>query len=323
MAQQVENSPIATIKVKQLVESGDRALAKGALDKAADAYSRLIQKEPNQALYHCKLGRVLLRQGEINAAERCFNQALSLNAVSHLGLYGMAQVAAARQNWEIAVEKYQQLIQMKPSHVAAVYQDLGIALSYLERWDDAIEIYQQLIQIDSNNYRYHQALGGSLSAASRHSAAIDSYQKAAQLNPKHFDAYYRLGEACFKADRPEAAAKAFNQALKLNEKLFNADKIAALSCEAAGFNEQAAVHWQRFIQKNPQSVLVTLIEKAKPQSLAELAKLAPDQLSQRLIQSQDELAQENELLLLQLHQVQEELEFYFLKNKKLESQITD
>ena len=76
---------------------------------------------------------MLLRQGEIDAAERCFQQALILNAQSHLGLYGLAQVAAARAQWEDAITGYQKLLELTPGFAAAIYNDLEIAYEQLEK----------------------------------------------------------------------------------------------------------------------------------------------------------------------------------------------
>lgn len=118
--------------VNQWVTAGDRALATGKLMEAADAYAHAIQQAPNTASYHAKFGKALLRQGQVDEAERCFIQSLNLNPQSHLGLHGIAQVAAARANWPEAIERYQYLLTLEPGFAAGVREDLEIATKLLE-----------------------------------------------------------------------------------------------------------------------------------------------------------------------------------------------
>lgn len=83
-------------------------------------------------------------------------------------------------------------------------------------------------------------------------------------------------------------------ALQTNKELLAKEKAALTQANAALQSEKAQAQ-QQFAQQNAQLTQVT-------KTSAEVT----------------ELKQENELLLLQLHQVQEELEHYFLRNQELE-----
>ena len=285
MAQKTKDIQVAKMNVEQQIKEGDRLLAAGELEKAADAYALAIQQEPNRPLHHCKLGRVLLQQGRVDTAKRCFEQAVSLNAESHLGLYGIAKVAATRKRWEKAIESYQKLIELKPSWLAAVYRDLGLALCQMKRWEEAITCHQKLVQIDKNNYHHHQALGDTLSAVHRYSEAISSYQRVVTLKPNYFWSYYNLGKVFFKVDRFRESALSFESAHSINRDFFDCYGLAALACELAGLKEKALKYWQGFIEEREDSFLSTICNQAR-----------------------EEPNKENKLLLLQLHQAQEKLE---------------
>ena len=113
------------------IEEGDRFLTTNKFQQAADAYAQAIKQEPNKPPFHFKLGKALLQQGQVDAAERCFQQALTLNAQSHLGLYGMAQVTAHRAQWQDAIQRYQHLLTLTPSFETSVYRDLAYAYGQL------------------------------------------------------------------------------------------------------------------------------------------------------------------------------------------------
>ena len=316
MAQRGKGAQVATVDVVALVQEGIRLLAAQEPKKAEALFIQAVEQEPDKLSHQYHLGRSLLSQSKVDAAERCFERMMGLNSESHLGLYGTAQVALAREQWDAAIEGYRQLIAMEPKWVASVYQDLGSLLSKRRRWQESIECYQQLVQTAPNNYLYHQDLGNTLFDARQYLGAVESYQSAIHLSPNHFHLYCSLGQTFFKLDRLEDAANSFKRALQINEELFNLDGTAAIACEAIGFRTQASVHWRRFLQREPKSTLADLFRESKD----ELSQSVLEQKNnaQKTAQRQADFSKENELLLLQLHQVQEEIEVYFKKNKQLE-----
>lgn len=126
-----------TIDSNASVKEVSLLVSAGKLEQALDACVRLVQQDPNKPLHHCNLGEIFMQQGLLDQAERCFMQALDLNAMSHLGLYGIAKIAAAKEQWEEAIIGYQQLITLQPRFIEKVFQDLRGAQLQKRKWKNA------------------------------------------------------------------------------------------------------------------------------------------------------------------------------------------
>ena len=118
---------LATADVATLAQEGVRLLAAKDYKSAEMLFEQAVEQEPNKLSHHYHLGRSLLFQGRVDVAEQSFEKILSLIAESHLGLYGIAQVATAREQWNAAIDLYRDLIVLRPNWIASVYQDLGLA----------------------------------------------------------------------------------------------------------------------------------------------------------------------------------------------------
>lgn len=315
-----KGSQAETIDAAALNREGTRLLTSGEAEKAENLFSQLVEQEPNKPPHYYNLGRSRLQQGQIDGAEKCFEKALGLNPESHLGLYGIAQIAEARQQWDEAIDGYQSLIAMQPNWIASVYRDLGAMLVKKKRWQEAIECYRQLIQLDDSNFLYYQVLGDTLLRAYQYIGAVESYQRAIELKPDSFWSHYQLGKVFFKLDKFEDSAAAFEKAHIVDSDRFDCYELAALSCEAVNLKERATDYWQRCFQKKPASALADVLRVSNDAS----EQLSSEQHKrfQTLIHKQSELDKENELLLVQLHQVQEELEAYFVQSEQQKSLLT-
>ena len=243
------DSKVAVMDVKRWITEGDDLFLVGEFARAEDAYSQAIKQEPNKALHHCKLGRVLLRQEQVDAAERCFEQALALNSESHLGLYGLIQVAEARGLWEETAEKCKLLVSLNPGFATKVYKKLANALEKLERREEAISIYKEAIAVYSSEPKLYadlgdiqHAMGDEKEAVSTYKEAIRLYQEKNQQDPKCGDSYRELGILQGKVGNFEAQIVSFKKAIEIDSQqhpslYFN---LADLIAEAGNFEESLA-----------------------------------------------------------------------------------
>ncbi|MGD1865607.1 MAG: tetratricopeptide repeat protein [Phormidesmis sp.] len=155
----------ASLSAQDLAAEGDRLFQQQQWSAAAANYKKAIAIQPEWVLALCKLGKVSLRQAQLDKqpdnirwaeAERWFDRALELNAKSHLANYGLAQVAMGRQAWAVAAEHLTRTIALKPGFIAAVYMDLGKVWQQLQQWEDAIAAYCTALQYGQANEIYDQ-----------------------------------------------------------------------------------------------------------------------------------------------------------------------
>ena len=127
-------------------------------------------------------------------------------------LYAQATSAAATQDFQRAIESYDQAIALNPSHAEAYYKR-GNALKNLGRLDAAIASYNQAIERRPDySYAYcnrgvvQQSLG--LTAA-----ALSSYDQAITLDATDAMAHYNRALLLQDCSRWEAALASYNQAI--------------------------------------------------------------------------------------------------------------
>ena len=194
-------------------------------------------------------------------------------------------------------------------------------MTEIQCWQEAIKCYWQLVQIDPNNYIYSQVLGDAMFNSHQYLGAIDIYQRMVELDPTGFWPYYQLGKAYFKVDMFEEASACFDTARSIDNTRFDCYELAALSCEFSGLRNQATKYWQCFTREKKDSALAAMFIETR----GKLAQLLSDERdsTKRLLQERENFAHENELLSLQLHQAQEDLQSYLLKVKNQEQAIIE
>jgi tetratricopeptide (TPR) repeat protein len=130
-------------------------------------------------------------------------------------LYDQATSAAATQDFQHALQLYDQAIALNPSHAEAYYQR-GNALRNLGRLDAALASYNQAIERNpAYAYAYcnrgvvQQSLG--LTAA-----ALSSYDQAIAIDATDAMAHYNRALLMQDCSRWDAALAAYNQAISIN-----------------------------------------------------------------------------------------------------------
>jgi tetratricopeptide (TPR) repeat protein len=197
------------------------------------------------------------------------------------------------------------------------------------QFDAAIRAYEDLLTqnlSDTDKQIIYCQLGDAFYATSAWKKASDAYLHALQLNPESIDAALGFGDVAVEAKSFAEAEKAYHYALQLD-----ATQSAHI---AHGFKKLGDL-----LRTDKQIDTAT---QAYQQALETDKTIIPDLIADYLSQYDqiDTLKQElhtlrttpqstvdssaseeNELLLLQLHQVQEELEAFFIKNNELEKQL--
>jgi superkiller protein 3 len=124
---------------------------------------------------------------------------------------------------ELAIEYYQQAIDIDPNYVKAYY-NMGVVYYDMGRHDqlknfreelgnfhEAIRYFQKAIDLDPKHAMAYYTMGSSYFRLGRHSEAIRYIQKAIDLDPKHAIAYRDMGKL-------HSVLKDYNEAIRYYQK---------------------------------------------------------------------------------------------------------
>jgi pilus assembly protein FimV len=171
------------------LQSAQKYLAKGQLDRAITEYERLVQADPKDARMLLKLGDLYTRQGASKEASATYRK--------------VAEQYAEQGFFLKAVAVCKQILKLDPSQLD-VWERLAEMYEMLSLVSDAITTYEQVAdaQQRANNPR----------------KALRALQKLAELDAENVAARIRYAEALSKLNRPEEAAAAFREGAELLKK---------------------------------------------------------------------------------------------------------
>jgi tetratricopeptide (TPR) repeat protein len=171
------------------LQSAQKYLAKGQLDRAITEYERLVQADPKDARMLLKLGDLYTRQGASKDASATYRK--------------VAEQYAEQGFFLKAVAVCKQILKLDPTQLD-VWERLAEMYEMLSLVSDAITTYEQVAdaQQRANNPR----------------KALRALQKLAELDAENVAARIRYAEALSKLNRPEEAAAAFREGAELLKK---------------------------------------------------------------------------------------------------------
>src|SRR5262245_30543305 len=242
-------------------QEGEKALAAGRYDEAAQAYEKLRELAPNTAEIHGRLGLIYFQQGKFEQAVPALRQAIKLKpalpntdlllamALSELGQYREA-LPALEKGFKRATD---------PALKRASGLQLQRVYTGLQQDDKAVEVALELTRLYPKdpevlyhagrlfgNFAYlstvklaevapdslwlHLAAGEANESQGRSDAAIQEYKEVLALQPNRPGVHYRIGRALLatakqstgdSVSEPEALRE-FEQELRLDPTNANA-----------------------------------------------------------------------------------------------------
>lgn len=149
--------------------------------KAATALEILVKKAPADAPAHADLGATYFAMGNLEGAEKEFQQALRLNPKSAATLLGQANLLLRKGEEERAIAVLQQIVLLVPTAYEPRFL-LGSAYNRLSRFTEAATQLEAAVRLGAAEpevyYHLARAYGG-LGQAEKRSAAL---AKFAELN---------------------------------------------------------------------------------------------------------------------------------------------
>jgi len=258
---QIQAQRAGAAQSQRYSEEGEKALAAGRYDEAAQSYEKLREMAPNMAEAHARLGLIYFQQGKFEQAAQALRQAIKLKptlpntdlllamALSELGRYKEA-APALEKGFKRATDPA--LKRASGLRLARAYTGLG-------QDDKAVEVALELTMLYPKdpevlyhagrlfaNYAYlstvkladvapdslwlHLAAGEAYESQGRLDAAIREYKEVLSLQPNRPGVHYRIGRALLArakqstddaVSEPEALRE-FEQELRLDQTNANA-----------------------------------------------------------------------------------------------------
>ena len=220
-AGQRELTPAA--QVRQQFEIGQRLLAVGEDDKAAQRFRAALAINPDHAPSHGELARVLRRQGNLKAAIEEVDRALQIAPDYHYYLYLKGSLLAARGQFKKGQALVERAIELNPNsapyhvmlgsiiHRGNMAQNLG-GWTHLHRRAEAS--VRRALELSPNDVSAHRVLGSILESLRQPEAAQRHFEQALQINPEDSLNHTVVGLSYLGANEPERAVEHLRESLR-------------------------------------------------------------------------------------------------------------
>ncbi|WP_353571001.1 class I SAM-dependent methyltransferase [Candidatus Albibeggiatoa sp. nov. BB20] len=196
-----------------------------------------------------------------------------------------------------AVNAFQSLIALNPPNTDWLYYQLGKAYSLDKKWPKAAGSFMQALKLNPQLAIAAVAFGDTSVAMKAYEEAEKAYLHALKfknIHPELAQSYLRLGEILTNNKQYEFALHAYKNTLDLDKNL-RPQLLETYKALGELLNQENKTELAQQVTKRANTIEEEIV-----------AEKAVDEID------------ENELLLLQLHQTQEELERLFFKNDELE-----
>jgi tetratricopeptide (TPR) repeat protein len=261
-------------QLQRYAQAGEKALASGRYDEAAQAYEKIRELAPTMAEAHARLGLIYFQSGKFEQAVPALRQAMKLKptlpnidvllamSLSELGQYQEA-VPILQKGFKRTTDpalKRSSGLQLQRAYTGLKEDDkaVEIALELTRLYPKDPEILYHSSRLFAN-YAYLSAVKISqvapdslwlqLAAGEAHESqgqlesALGAYREVLKINPNHPGIHFRLGRVQLTRAAQDATAEA--EALKEFEQELNLDPTNANAAYEAGELHRKATRFEQ------------------------------------------------------------------------------
>ena len=193
---------------------GGANLGIGQAAKAAKAFSRVTQLNPNYPEGHNNLGSALQKLRRYEESLKCFKNALSFNPDYSDAYYNIGISYRELSKLDLAIEAYERSLALNSTNWEA-YGNMGLAFKDKDEWAKAISAYEKALEINPNDPGLISNMGNVFKDQGKLEEAIEAYTKALAIKPDYADAYNNMGITLQDQGKLEEAIEAYNKALAI------------------------------------------------------------------------------------------------------------
>ena len=270
--------------ITKLLKTGLMYHQTGQLKKAEEAYTRILEADPNQPdalhlsgviahqfgkpesaisfikrallldssqpFFHNNLGNAFSAIGDQSEAIVCFRKAIQLNpkyAEAHSNLGDMLQI---QKDIDGAVDEYKKALELKPDLTEAAI-NLGHVLRIQGKFEEAIYWYQFTLKKNPGNPDAHYYIGAVYFDRKDYNSAIFFLKKALSIDSNHVDAHFKLGMTKKEMGHWDEAIYYYQKTLSINPDLAETYTNMGLVYKAQQRLSESVLCYRKALQLNP------------------------------------------------------------------------
>lgn len=235
--------------------SGPQLSAAKGIEPAAapahseEAYKRILEADRDDVAALHGLGRLWLRRGDLDGANRVLARAGKLHPEDAVIQKDLAEVLFAKGDFQRASERFRQATMLRPGFALA-HQRLAETSRRLGRLDVAVSEYAKIVEMKSDSAAAHNDLGACLGEMGRPEEAVACYREALRLKPDFHQVLVNLAVTLLHGRDLPGAEASCRQAIRIDPSYGPAhNTLGAVLLEGGRVGEsrdafRAAVHAQ-------------------------------------------------------------------------------
>ena len=208
---------------------GWNALKAGELDKAGDAFTRVLAIAPTDSMARALLGYVRLKQERYDDALNELQNPQLADATLDAKTRAVVQNNIGTAYWNtkryaLALPAYENAVKLDANYADARY-NMALALLSQKRAKEALPHFQKLAKANPRDPLFFDGLGQAYEQTAQWKESFDAYRKAMTLSPNDSSYPFNLAMAILHSDpngaikgRHDAAATALRKTIALNPK---------------------------------------------------------------------------------------------------------
>jgi tetratricopeptide (TPR) repeat protein len=178
------------------------------LDKARQAFAAMFGTQPDSAMAHFMLAKMLVRLNLEDQAGPEIEKALTIDTRLPMAHFLRGEILLYQQNAPRALEEFQKELAINPS-VWLVYWRLGDSYMRLHRYDEAEKALKQALWLNESFSGSYLMLGEIELQRGDPELARGFLERAIKVDPQNYYAHYALGRAYQKLGRTTEANREF------------------------------------------------------------------------------------------------------------------
>jgi tetratricopeptide (TPR) repeat protein len=226
----------------------------GDLAEAPAEEQQVSNLLPQNPMTPCIIGRLLIRLGNFDGAEKSFLRALAIRNDYVPALNEMGTLLANQQKTVEAAKYFARALKIDPGSVET-YQNWGFMEQNEGNWNQAINRYHAAADRQPNgpaDYFYHAV---SLIAQSQRDEAFKYFDAAVRMNPNFWQARYLFGGELVSEGRFEEAQGQFSAVVRIRPDFAPGHLNEGLALANLGKMDEALKEFQMTLRLDPANTL--------------------------------------------------------------------
>jgi len=186
----------------------------GQYEAEQQAFGDALALEPGNVEALRERAKVYARQGQDDTAEATYRQAIALKKSYWKSYSSLAGFYLTRGRLDEAIPLLSEARKRAPWN-RSILNNLGVAYWQKEQIPDAIQMFERVLEVAPDYVPANSNLGTAYFYSGQFEKAVERYEKATALKPFDYAALGMLGDADTWAGKPEQAQAAYRKALTI------------------------------------------------------------------------------------------------------------